>query len=433
MYKSIKRFFDIFFAVCLLIGAWPFMLIAAIAIKVEDPAGPILFKQPRPGKDEKIFMIYKFRTMKVRTEDEMGNPLSDMARMTKVGKVLRKISLDEFPQFFNVLKGEMSFIGPRPLLVRYLPYYSEEQRKRHLVTPGISGWAQVNGRNTISWDEKFALDVWYAEHISFTLDLKIVMQTIKNVLSKKDINHSEGDTMPFFDEEKMVKDSENQISVAKDEEAEDRIIPKRLLILGAGGHGKVVMDLAEQIGIYEQISFLDDAHIGETILGKPVVGSIADFHKLKEEYSDAIVAIGNNEVRLRLTNELLSIGYHVPTFVHKKAFVSDYVHIDVGSIVLANAVVHTGARIGRGSIINTGAIVEHDNQIGDGVHLSPGAILGGTVRVGDCTWICIGATIKNNVCIATRCIIGAGAVVINDINEDGALYVGVPAKLKEKE
>ena len=198
--KYVKRSIDIVGAFLLLFAAWPFMVIAAIAIKIADPKGPVLFKQERPGKDEKIFKIYKFRTMQVATHDKEGNALSDMERMTKIGKILRRTSLDEFPQFFNVLKGDMSFIGPRPLLVQYLKHYNEEQRRRHNVRPGISGWAQVNGRNAISWEEKFKLDVWYADNISMKADLKVLVKTIKNVLMSKDINNSEDNTMTYFGE-----------------------------------------------------------------------------------------------------------------------------------------------------------------------------------------------------------------------------------------
>lgn len=196
--KFFKRCIDIIGAVGLLLGAWPFMLIAAIAIKIEDSKGPVLFKQQRPGKNEKVFIIYKFRTMKVATHDKDGNELTDMERMTKTGRILRKISLDEFPQFINVLKGDMSFIGPRPLLVQYLKHYNDEQRRRHNVRPGISGWAQVNGRNVISWEERFELDVWYADNISLKTDIKVLVKTIKNVLTSKDINSSAEDTMQDF-------------------------------------------------------------------------------------------------------------------------------------------------------------------------------------------------------------------------------------------
>jgi undecaprenyl phosphate N,N'-diacetylbacillosamine 1-phosphate transferase len=196
MYPIIKRILDIIFALILLIIVSPIMVIAAIAIKLESK-GPVLFKQKRPGKNAKIFTVYKFRTMIVETKRD-GKPLSDMERMTKVGSFLRKASIDELPQLFNILRGEMSFIGPRPLLVQYLEHYSLEQMRRHEVLPGISGWAQVNGRNQISWEDKFKYDVWYVDHISFLLDIKILWMTISNVLNRKDINNSQCDTMPFF-------------------------------------------------------------------------------------------------------------------------------------------------------------------------------------------------------------------------------------------
>lgn len=173
------------------------MAVAAILIKLDD-GGPAVFRQKRPGKDGKIFEVYKFRTMSVKTEDENGRALSDMERMTKIGSILRKTSIDELPQFVNVLKGEMSFIGPRPLLCEYLELYSPEQARRHEVRPGISGWAQVNGRNAITWEEKFNYDVYYVENISLFLDVKILFKTVKNIFARADINCSEENTMEKF-------------------------------------------------------------------------------------------------------------------------------------------------------------------------------------------------------------------------------------------
>jgi undecaprenyl phosphate N,N'-diacetylbacillosamine 1-phosphate transferase len=195
-YLIVKRSLDFVFAVILLIVLSPLMLLVAIAIKL-DSRGPVFFKQERPGKGARIFTIYKFRTMSVETE-KAGKPLSNIARITKVGSFLRKTSIDELPQLFNILKGEMSFIGPRPLLVEYLEYYSSEQKRRHEVKPGISGWAQVNGRNAISWEEKFKYDIWYVDNQSLLLDIKILFMTVYNVLRRKGINNSLGDTMPFF-------------------------------------------------------------------------------------------------------------------------------------------------------------------------------------------------------------------------------------------
>lgn len=194
--RFFKRFFDFCGACILLFLISPVLLFVSIIIYLQM-GRPILFKQIRPGKNEKIFEIYKFRTMDF-SHDASNNLLSDEQRLTKLGKILRKTSIDELPQLLNVIKGDMSFIGPRPLLIRYLPHYTATEKKRHNVRPGISGLAQVRGRNNISWDEKLSIDVEYVENISFMLDLKILFLTIKNVLIKKDIQvaSSEG----FLDE-----------------------------------------------------------------------------------------------------------------------------------------------------------------------------------------------------------------------------------------
>ena len=197
MYKYIKRSLDLITALFLVIILSPIMLIAAILIAVNRD-GPILFKQERPGKDGKIFTVNKFRTMSTVLRDKNGNELSDFERMTKIGNILRKTSVDELPQLFNIIKGEMSFIGPRPLLKEYLELYSPEQMRRHEVLPGISGWAQVNGRNTLTWEEKFAYDVYYVDHYSFKMDMKIFIKTIENVVSQDGINSNSENTMEKF-------------------------------------------------------------------------------------------------------------------------------------------------------------------------------------------------------------------------------------------
>jgi undecaprenyl phosphate N,N'-diacetylbacillosamine 1-phosphate transferase len=183
-----------------LVLIWLFLpFIVGTAVMVFLKIGrPILFRQVRPGFKERTFGIYKFRTM-TNEKDEQGELLSDDKRLTKLGLFLRKASLDELPQLFNVLKGEMSFVGPRPLLVEYLELYSDEQKKRHNVTPGITGWAQVNGRNAISWEEKFAYDVWYVENQSFLLDMKIMWMTFLKVIQRSDVNSSSSVTMEKFE------------------------------------------------------------------------------------------------------------------------------------------------------------------------------------------------------------------------------------------
>lgn len=197
MYKYFKRAMDFVASLTALIILSPLIALSAVLVKISD-GGSVLFKQRRPGKDGKIFTVYKFRTMSEKTEDENGRELSDVERMTKIGSFLRKTSLDELPQFFNVLKGDMSFIGPRPLLCEYLELYTPYQMRRHEVLPGISGLAQVNGRNAITWEEKFDYDVYYVDHMSFLLDLKILFKTIKNTLKRADINCSDNNTMEKF-------------------------------------------------------------------------------------------------------------------------------------------------------------------------------------------------------------------------------------------
>ncbi len=196
MYKQIKRVLDFCAALIILTVLSPVLIIVSLLIALCDD-GPILFRQERPGKDKKIFTVYKFRTMKTQT-DENGVELSDMDRMTKIGRILRASSIDELPQLFNVLKGDMSFIGPRPLLTEYLERYDTYQMRRHEVLPGITGWAQVNGRNTITWDERFDLDVFYVDNISLMLDAKIVFKTIVNIIKREGINSDNAVTMEHF-------------------------------------------------------------------------------------------------------------------------------------------------------------------------------------------------------------------------------------------
>lgn len=198
MYKHFfKRFFDLLISgIALLCIGWLLICIAVFLHFANKGAGAFFF-QERPGKNEKIFKVIKFKSM-TDERDLNGNLLPDEQRLTKVGKFVRSTSIDELPQLINVFKGDMSLIGPRPLRVHYLPLYSEEQHRRHEVRPGITGWAQVNGRNNITWTEKFKLDVWYVDHCSLWTDIKIIFITIKNVLLRKDINNETAATMyPF--------------------------------------------------------------------------------------------------------------------------------------------------------------------------------------------------------------------------------------------
>lgn len=198
MYKHFfKRLIDFFLSFLGFIIISPVFLLLWIWLSIANKGAGAFFFQERPGKDERIFRVIKFKTMNDR-KDASGNLLPDAQRLTKVGKFVRSTSLDEIPQLLNVIKGDMSLIGPRPLLVQYLPLYNETQRRRHEVRPGITGWAQVNGRNAISWEQKFAYDVWYVDNVSLSLDVKILLKTIQKVFKREGISSDSSATMEPF-------------------------------------------------------------------------------------------------------------------------------------------------------------------------------------------------------------------------------------------
>jgi len=201
---NMKRLIDIGLSLFLIMTLWPVMLLTGAAVGL-FLGKPIFFVQRRPGLNEKAFNLYKFRTMKSESNNSI-HIASDEQRLTRFGSYLRKLSLDEMPQLWNVLKGDMSLVGPRPLLMEYLPLYTPEQARRHEVRPGITGWAQVNGRNAISWEDKFALDVWYVDHRSLWLDVRILWMTVKKVLVRDGISATGEATMPKFTGSPSIKD-----------------------------------------------------------------------------------------------------------------------------------------------------------------------------------------------------------------------------------
>lgn len=201
--KYFKRVLDVFCGLAALLVFWWLYIIVAVLVRIKL-GSPVLFKQERPGKNEVIFKLYKFRTM-TDARDENGKLLPDEVRLTKFGRALRATSLDELPEVFNILKGEMSLVGPRPLTIQYLPYYSEEERHRHDVRPGLSGLAQVNGRNFIDWDHRLAFDVQYVKKITFIGDLRIILQTALKFVKKEDIAVDTNKVEPNFAEERQLK------------------------------------------------------------------------------------------------------------------------------------------------------------------------------------------------------------------------------------
>lgn len=208
MYKIFfKRFIDIIVSLLALILLSPLLLIVMIFLFIANKGNGIFYTPQRPGKDEKMFKLIKFKSMR-DAFDSNGEKLPDAVRLTKIGKFIRLTSIDELPQLVNVLKGDMSFVGPRPLSATYLPFYNDEERRRHSVLPGITGWAQVNGRTNLEWDEKFALDIYYVDHVSLWLDLKILYMTVLNVVAHKDVGVSASGTHPFSEFRKAQWEAE---------------------------------------------------------------------------------------------------------------------------------------------------------------------------------------------------------------------------------
>ncbi|MBD3724389.1 MAG: sugar transferase [Flavobacteriaceae bacterium] len=375
MYSNfIKRILDFLLATIGFLVLLPFFILITLFLAIANNGNPF-FIQRRPGFKGKIFSIIKFKTMNDKKDNE-GNLLSDAERLTPIGKFVRKTSLDEIPQLLNVIIGDMSLIGPRPLLTQYMHLYSPYQNRRHEVKPGITGWAQVNGRNAIDWETKFDLDVYYVENISFLLDVKIIFKTIKKIIIREGINAADSATIePFSGNTNVV-------------------------IYGGGGHSKVVLDIFFNEGKYNVKEIFDDNPKVDEIYGVKVSKTPKNSYFLNK---NCIVAIGDNATRKKIVQQLQT--NYVMT-IHPTAVISK----------------------GHHCIINTGAIVEHDCLLGDYVHISPNATLGGGIKVGEGTQIGIGASVLPNLTIGKNVIVGAGAVVVENI-PDNAVVVGVPGKI----
>nr|WP_101116801.1 NeuD/PglB/VioB family sugar acetyltransferase [Neisseria meningitidis] len=399
MNKFFKRLFDIVASASGLIILSPVFLILVYLIR-KNLGSPVFFIQERPGKDGKPFKMIKFRSMRDAI-DKNGNPLPDSERLTDFGKKLRATSLDELPELWNVLKGDMSLVGPRPLLMQYLPLYDNFQNRRHEVKPGITGWAQVNGRNAASWDERFACDIWYIDHFSLCLDIKILLLTVKKVLIKEGISAQGEATMPPFTGK------------------------RKLAVVGAGGHGKVVADLAAALGTYGEIVFLDDRVQG-SVNGFPVIGTTLLLeNSLSPEQFD--IAVGNNRIRRQIAEKAAALGFALPVLIHPDSTVSPSATVGQGGVVMAKAVVQADSVLKDGVIVNTAATVDHDCLLDAFVHISPGAHLSGNTRIGEESWIGTGACSRQQIRIGSRATIGAGAVVVRDVS-DGMTVAGNPAK-----
>ncbi|MFQ5600964.1 MAG: NeuD/PglB/VioB family sugar acetyltransferase [Candidatus Krumholzibacteriia bacterium] len=423
--KWIKYQLDRLVAWLLLLLLCPFLLLIALAIRLDSPGNP-LFLQERIGEGGRTFTIFKFRTMRRGSErNGLGATTArDDERITRLGNLLRKLSLDELPQLINIALGEMSFVGPRPTLRYQVEAYTPRQARRLLFRPGITGWAQVHGRNSIPWAERIEHDLDYIENHSMWLDAKTLWRTFI-VLLRGDGVYAHGRANDSFAGPRggaIASPTTPGAAAAQDADAES------ILVVGAGGHAQVVIDVIEKQGRYMVVGLLDEAaqHHGRQVLDYPILGGREVLGQAGVPRR-AFVAIGSPGAREAWLTHLETLGYELPILIHPAAHVGRDVQIAAGTVLMAGAVVNSGARLGRGVIVNTGASIDHDCHIGDHAHIAPGARLAGGVRVGARSHIGIGACVIQAIEIGSDVVIGAGAAVVHPIPPH-TTAVGVPAR-----
>lgn len=406
-----KRLLDLAIVIPALLVLTPVLVVTAIVVRVHLGT-PILYWQERPGLRGRLFRICKFRTMTdARAAD--GALLPDERRLSRVGRFLRSCSLDELPELWNVLLGQMSLVGPRPLMTHYLSLYSPEQSRRHDVLPGVTGWAQVNGRNAVAWERRFELDVWYVDNMSLWLDIRILGMTIAAVLRRQGISASGHATMPEF------VGPASPVARAK-----------RVVVIGAGGHAKVVVSTLQACGIDIDAVFDDGPRAwGSDILGVPVRGSLDMLDELDGVVS-GVIAIGDNAVRERLDRRLDIDWLKV---VHPQAVVHPSAQLGPGTVVFAGAIVQPDVVVGRHVIVNTAASIDHDGRIGDFASIAPGAHLAGSVTVGRRSAVGTGCSVIPRVVIGDDASIGAGTVVVRDVPPGRTLIGQTPRYLPPRE
>lgn len=403
-----KRILDRMLVIPALLILSPVMLALAVIIRAKL-GQPVLFRQTRPGLHARHFKLIKFRSM-LDAQDSQGILLPDEQRLTGFGKFLRSTSLDELPELWNILRGEMSFVGPRPLLREYLTLYTPKQARRHDVMPGLTGWSQIHGRNALSWDEKFQLDLWYVENACFLLDVKILAKTIGKVLTRQGVSQAGHATTEKFT-------GGNLLAV--------QVHPANgVIVLGAGGHAKVVISTLQAAG-HKIAGVYDDAPhlVGGQILGIKVLGTIAALPT--HSSARAIVAIGDSTVRQAIAERF---RFTWVTLIHPTAWVDPSVRLGAGTVVMAGAVIQPGCQVGRQTIVNTAASVDHDCVLGDFVHVCPGSHLAGAVGVGERTLLGTGSVVIPGIKIGADTIVGAGAIVTGDLPA-GVTAVGQPARV----
>lgn len=413
----LKRLFDITVSIVALILFLPIYTIVTYKVK-KNLGSPVLFRQIRPGLNGKPFEMIKFRTMKDAV-DAQGNPLPDSERLTPFGKMLRATSLDELPELWNVLKGDMSLVGPRPLLMEYLPLYNEEQAKRHNVRPGITGYAQVNGRNAISWEQKFALDTWYVENQSFWLDIKILFKTVKKVFFKENISAEGEATISKFTGTKS-----------------DKIFA----VYGASGCGRSLMPVAkeylEKQDKQAELCFIDDSLSEEAKINGYRAMNYEAFKQQEYAEKAVLIAIASGQIREKICNKLTADDIKLWSVISQSAVIMDSVSVEEDCAISPFVTLGSNVQIGKSFHANLYSYVEHDCVIGDYVTFAPSVKCNGNVHIGNHTYVGAGAMIKQGtpdkpLKIGKNVVIGMGAVVINDIPDD-VTVVGNPARILKR-
>lgn len=395
-----KRLLDLLLAACLLIIAMPLFIIIALTI-IMDCGRPVFFKQTRVGRKGLPFALYKFRTMKEAGGEHLT--AREDLRITASGRWLRRFSLDELPQLINVLKGDMSIVGPRPTLQYQVDKYTMQQRRRLEARPGITGWAQINGRNELDWPAKIKLDLWYIDNYSLRLDLKIIFKTIMVVLAGA-----------------PVLGDYSRDSIASS---------NKVIIIGAGGHGKVIEDIIKKMNRFDLVGFLDEnpAKMDRLILEQRVIGMLTKTWLADNKWINYyIIAVGDNRLRKGIVQQFFMNDDRFLNAIHPSAIISQHAIIGKGVTVMPGAVINAGVSIGNHVIVNTASSIDHDCHVSDFVHISPGARLGGNVTVGEGAWIGMGATLLPGKVVGAWSVIGAGGVVTRDI-PPGTVVMGVPA------
>jgi sugar O-acyltransferase (sialic acid O-acetyltransferase NeuD family) len=416
-----KRFFDLSAAICALVILSPVLLLIALLVRL-SLGSPILFRQDRPGFKGNLFTCIKFRTM-TDARDEFGELLPDAQRLTPLGRFLRNTSIDELPGLINVVRGEMSLVGPRPLLPQYITRYTSAQMRRHDVKPGITGWVQINGRNALDWNQKFALDNWYVDHRSFWLDLRILAATVWQVFKRDGIAQPGHATMPeFLGTNPRCKKAVTQ--------------PTRIIVVGAGGAAREIVSALDSINKIEQrFEFLgyvvsDLSRLQPRDSREQVLGDFSWLQANRNSFDALAIGVGFPASRLRLAAEIRHFLPEVewPSIIHPTAIIDlDSARIAEGCFIGAGVTATVNITLEAFVLCNFGCTLGHEARIGAGSVVNPGANISGGVVISTGVLVGTGSQILQYLHIGAGATVGAGAVVTRDVAE-GVTVLGVPAR-----